>query len=363
MALLRFSARPAGSAGIVLAAALALTLPGGAAASAADTFASGFCQGAPTKLFTVPPCRVYDSRTGDPLAAGVNLLQVAGRCGIPTDATAVSANLTVVGPRAAGSLTVYAGDAVQPPTATIDFNPGQIRANNAVVQLAGDGSGTVAVYFAADGPGTAAVDLVVDVNGYFARGPVVVSMAPPAGGQSGGTLVTASGTFRDPFSTQVQFNHQAPVQPTGWTASMLWVTTPPYSGIFPTGPCGAAGFVGTINLPVSVDVTVTDTITGCSSTLTGGFSYLPTDASCHLPPPPVAGFTVLTSSANDVASFADTSTGTPTSWLWDFGDARTSNLQNPIHDYIVPGSFMATLTACNPAGCSMTGQLVVVPGS
>jgi PKD repeat protein len=321
-------------------------------------------------FFTVPPCRVFDSRAGHPLAAGFSLLQVAGLCGIPADARAFSANLTIVGPQVAGYLTIYAGDTVLPFTPTINFNPGQIRANNAMVQLAGDGSGTVAAYFAAAGPGTATVDLVVDVNGYFAdpklkRGPVLVSVGPPAGGQYGGTLVTVRGNFPDPASTQVQFNQQASPPATGSTRSMLTVTTPPFSGIFPTGPCAEAGGpLGTINLPARVDVTVTDEVTGCSTTLNGAFSYLPADASCHLPPPtpPVAAFTVLTSNANDVAIFTDTSTGFPTAWLWNFGDTQTTTVQYPVHDYMAPGSYLATLTACNPAGCSTTSQLVSVPG-
>jgi PKD repeat protein len=48
--------------------------------------------------------------------------------------------------------------------------------------------------------------------------------------------------------------------------------------------------------------------------------------------------------------------------LWDFGDAHTSNLQNPVHDYGVPGTFLVTLTACNAGGCSMASLFVIVPG-
>jgi len=32
------------------------------------------------------------------------------------------------------------------------------------------------------------------------------------------------------------------------------------------------------------------------------------------------------------------------SFLWDFGDSETSTLQNPIHDYDVPGLFTVSLT-------------------
>jgi hypothetical protein len=46
---------------------------------------------------------------------------------------------------------------------TINFSPGQNRANNAVLRLAVDGTGTIKVKNASAGT----VDFVLDVNGYF----------------------------------------------------------------------------------------------------------------------------------------------------------------------------------------------------
>ena len=43
-------------------------------------------------------------------------------------------------------------------------------------------------------------------------------------------------------------------------------------------------------------------------------------------------------------TFADTSTGSPTSWDWDFGDGGSSTLENPTHTYDEPGSYSVTLT-------------------
>jgi PKD repeat protein len=48
--------------------------------------------------------------------------------------------------------------------------------------------------------------------------------------------------------------------------------------------------------------------------------------------------------------FTDLSTGSPTSWLWDFGDGNTSTTENPAHTYSVPGLFTVNLTAINTAG-------------
>ena len=46
----------------------------------------------------------------------------------------------------------------------------------------------------------------------------------------------------------------------------------------------------------------------------------------------------------------DTSTETPTSWLWDFGDGTTSTDENPVHKYTRRGVFDVILTATNDDG-------------
>jgi thioredoxin 1 len=48
--------------------------------------------------------------------------------------------------------------------------------------------------------------------------------------------------------------------------------------------------------------------------------------------------------------FTDMSTGSPTSWSWDFGDGNTSTVQNPIHTYSKAGDYTVTLTVENSAG-------------
>jgi hypothetical protein len=73
-------------------------------------------------------------------------------------------NLTVAGPAAAGYVTLYPGDGPGPPVASsLNFSAGQTRANNAIVALATDGSGTINVKNGAGAP----VHFVLDVNGYF----------------------------------------------------------------------------------------------------------------------------------------------------------------------------------------------------
>jgi PKD repeat protein len=59
---------------------------------------------------------------------------------------------------------------------------------------------------------------------------------------------------------------------------------------------------------------------------------------------PTNGITPLT------VNFTDTSTGSPTSWAWTFGDGGTSGAQNPSHVYTIAGTYSVTLTATNSLG-------------
>ena len=67
---------------------------------------------------------------------------------------------------------------------------------------------------------------------------------------------------------------------------------------------------------------------------------------------PTASFTTSTTSGTAPLEvrFTDTSTGSPTEWVWDFGDGSTSSEQNPAHTYAAAGTYPVTLTATNPTG-------------
>jgi hypothetical protein len=127
--------------------------------------------GAAVQFYTIVPCRIIDTRNADGPDAGPALqisgpdrvFPIAGGCGIPPDATSISANVAVVAPSFPGHLTIYPGDGVLPGTSSINFNVGQTRANNAILPLALGGAGTVKVHNASG----AAVNFVLDVNGYF----------------------------------------------------------------------------------------------------------------------------------------------------------------------------------------------------
>ncbi|HLX09821.1 MAG TPA: hypothetical protein VKY89_18340 [Thermoanaerobaculia bacterium] len=126
--------------------------------------------GGPYRFFTLPPCRLLDTRLADGPHGGPavppnsqRVVVVAGQCGIPATARAVAANVTVVAAPAAGFLAFFPGDAQVPPTSTINFRSGRVLANNAVLGLASSGSGTLALSASTPNP----VHLLIDVSGYF----------------------------------------------------------------------------------------------------------------------------------------------------------------------------------------------------
>jgi len=101
---------------------------------------------------------------GPPLQPGEErTFTLAGLCGVPTGAVALSLNLTVTSPSAPGNLRLYPPEVPAPQASAINFAAGQTRANNAIVPAASDGS--VAITVKNSSAGT--VHLVLDVNGYF----------------------------------------------------------------------------------------------------------------------------------------------------------------------------------------------------
>ncbi len=87
-----------------------------------------------------------------------------------------------------------------------------------------------------------------------------------------------------------------------------------------------------------------------------------TDSSCQVVtvtcPAPATDFS--SSAASLTASFTDLTTGSPSSWLWDFGDGNTSTMQNPSHSYAVPGTYTVCLTATNTCGTDSSCQVITV---
>ena len=67
---------------------------------------------------------------------------------------------------------------------------------------------------------------------------------------------------------------------------------------------------------------------------------------------PAADFTATptTGTAPLAVGFTDTSTNSPTSWYWSFGDGGSSSAQNPSHTFTSPRAYSVSLTASNADG-------------
>jgi hypothetical protein len=117
-------------------------------------------------FYTLPPCRLVDTRTTYPLQGGQSRsFLVAGLCNIPVTAKALMLNVTALGSTGNGFITLYPDNLSVPVTSTINFQAGLTRANSGVIRLSTDGEGRVGVYSSVAGGGV--VHLILDVAGYF----------------------------------------------------------------------------------------------------------------------------------------------------------------------------------------------------
>ena len=73
---------------------------------------------------------------------------------------------------------------------------------------------------------------------------------------------------------------------------------------------------------------------------------------------PCAAFSTCVS--GKTVKFTDKSTGSPTSWSWNFGDKCTSTVKNPTHKYSKAGKYKVILTAKNAKGSNQKTSYVTV---
>ncbi|MEO5885116.1 MAG: hypothetical protein ABIQ58_06335, partial [Candidatus Limnocylindrales bacterium] len=129
-----------------------------------------------TTYTAITPIRLLDSRFNNP--SGITIFshatpqsfQVTNRGGVPLNAVAVTANLTVTGQQAAGYVTLGPDVPSAPTTSTINFPKGDNRANGVFVPL--DRSGRLEATYQAGGSGPSGkkTHLILDVTGYFVVG-------------------------------------------------------------------------------------------------------------------------------------------------------------------------------------------------
>jgi len=131
-----------------------------------------------------------------------------------------------------------------------------------------------------------------------------------------------------------------------------------YNGTFPNGypitilPNSALFFHA--SCPNAYSFTYDDASASytCNSTPSTGLRTKYDITFCAQSSAPVAAFTGSPTSgvAPLTVIFTDSSTGSPTSWSWNFGDGGTSTSQNPSHTFTSAGTYTVSLTATNSAG-------------
>jgi len=118
---------------------------------------------APTGLAPLAPARIVDTREQNGatrlIGGAVTRLQVTGRGGVPSDAKAVLANVTVTGPSGSGFLTAWNCSATRPEVSTLNYARYGTVANAATIPL--DAAGGLCAFSNVD------ADLIIDVGGYY----------------------------------------------------------------------------------------------------------------------------------------------------------------------------------------------------
>ena len=187
------------------------------------------------QFFPLPPCRIIDTRGGDngPLQKGQERdYTMAGQCGIPTNATAYSFNVTVMPTnKELDYLTVWPQGNSMPVVSTLNDSTGTVVANAAIVPAGNSG---ITAFYAHDNPS----NLLVDVNGYFApagSGYSFYAVAPcrvldtrSNGGKpfSGPKVVPVEGSACAPPSNATAYVFNATVVPPGTMGYLtLWPDT------------------------------------------------------------------------------------------------------------------------------------------
>ncbi|TAL60315.1 MAG: PKD domain-containing protein, partial [Bacteroidetes bacterium] len=146
---------------------------------------------------------------------------------------------------------------------------------------------------------------------------------------SGGSITTAT--------TQTNATCAVPGSATVTTSG----GTTPYTYLWSNGQTASTAS----NLSAgSYSVIITDA-NGCSSTqaviITGTLF-------------PIAQFSTNPVCLGTPTQFTDQSTGSPTSWSWDFGDGNTATQQSPSHTFAAAGTYSVTLIVTNANGCPDT---------
>jgi hypothetical protein len=115
-----------------------------------------------TRMSTVTPTRIADTRGAEKprLGAGsTRSFQIRGKAGIPSTATGVVLNVTVVSPTGSGYATVFPSGTSLPTASNLNYTDGQTVSNQVIARVGSDGK--VNVY------SLRSADVILDVVGWL----------------------------------------------------------------------------------------------------------------------------------------------------------------------------------------------------
>jgi PKD repeat protein len=145
--------------------------------------------------------------------------------------------------------------------------------------------------------------------------------------------------------TTVSFTDQSSGSPTAWNWNFGDGT-----GSTQSNPAKRFNAAGTY--------TVTLTVSNAS----GSSQTARSIAVSAVAPPVEAAFSFSPSSPSTETTvyFTDQSAGSPTAWLWTFGDGTWSSQRSPAKQFSAAGTYTVTLTASNASGSSQTARAISV---
>lgn len=158
-----------------------------------------------------------------------------------------------------------------------------------------------------------------------------------------------SDTLKPDFSTTSQqivagqtitFSDQSEGQPSSWSWEFEG-GTPAKSDL--TSPAVTYNQPGTYAVTLEIKNSKTSAVEKKTGYITVSYANIATDFTAS----------ATTIKQNESITFTDKSTGLPTQWAWEFKSGNTvitSNVQNPVISFTVPGVYTATLVASNPKG-------------
>jgi PKD repeat protein len=267
-------------------------------------------------------------------------------------ATAGSFSVTLTISRGTTTATTSKNVIISPAlSASFTFTP-QSPAAGEQVQFTDTSAGNPTSWLWNFGDGTAS-NLKNPAHTYSTPGTfnVTLTVSNASGSQSASKSINVSPALSAAFSFSpasptvgqaVQFTDSSTGSPTAW----LWNFGDGSSSTDqnPTHTYAAAGsFSVTLTINRGTTTATTSKTVTVSQTLSASFTFSPQS--------PAVG---------EQVQFTDTSTGNPTSWLWNFGDTTTSTAKNPSHAFLTGGTYSVILTVTNSSGSkSTTGSLTV----